>query len=231
MTSITEATLYSDIRSMLNEPTPLIWTNTELLAWIDQAARIIGAVTLSRELTVDDAISSTTGPTVEQTAYALLDSSIEEAPLIDAIIYYGSTTNTASVHTSALIKVHPRVFDNVVDDTEDYPKFWTVINETVYIWPPPKLTINDHVFQILYHDNVDEYFLAATTYYLRDELQEYVIWYAVAKAFEKVGKYAQSEQYMSIFNSFISFHRQDRLPKPVDSLEMMNVPDRTQMVQ
>lgn len=231
MTSITEASLYTDIRSMLNEPSALLWTNTELLAWIDQAARIIGAVTLCNETIVAENLVSTTVPTVEQTAYVLSDSSIEEAPLIETVIYYGGPANVMTSTTKTLMKVHPRVFYNVVDDTPGPSKYWTVINETLYIWPPPSVTENNFVIHLLYHDNVDEYYDGSSVYYLRDELQEYVIWYAVAKAFEKVSKYAQSEQYMSIFNSFLSFHRQDRIPKPVDSTEMMGIPDRTQMVQ
>ena len=229
MTSITEATLYSDIRSMLNEASALQWTNTELLAWIDQGARAIGAITLCNENVVPDYIDSAAA---EKTNYALLDSSIEEALLVSAIIYYGSAVADRSVTgTKALMKVHPRIFSNCTDDTPGAPVFWTVVNETIYIWPPPAVAQDGHCIQIYFYDNVDEYTLAGPLYQLRDELQEYVIWYAVAKAFEKVGKYAQAEQYMSIFNSFISFHRQDRIPKSVDSVEMMSVPDRTQMVQ
>ena len=228
MANITEASLYTDIRSMLGEPTSLLWTNTELLAWIDQAARIIGAVTLCNEAIVAETLNWAAG--VETTAYALSDSNIEEAPLIEAVIYYGGAVDVMTSTTRTLMKVHPRVFYNVVDDTPGPTKYWAVINEYLYIWPPPSTTENTFALHILYYDNADEYYTGAV-YLLRDELQEYVIWYAVAKAFEKVGKYAQSEQYMSIFNSFLSFHRQDRIPKPVDSIEMMGIPDRTQMVQ
>jgi len=67
------------------------------------------------------------------------------------------------------------------------------------------------------------------SYYLPDYVQEYMTWFAVSKYFDKMGKYAQANQYMSYFNKFLLFHRIDQSIKPIDSKDMMKTPDYTKV--
>jgi hypothetical protein len=58
-----------------------------------------------------------------------------------------------------------------------------------------------------------------------------VAWYAYAKCLERDRKPMQARQYMSIFENFIAFHRNDVSIEPVDSKDMMMVPDYTKIAQ
>ncbi|MFA6336098.1 MAG: hypothetical protein WCX48_11230, partial [Bacteroidales bacterium] len=71
----------------------------------------------------------------------------------------------------------------------------------------------------------------ADAQYLPEVLREDPIYYAVAQAFKRRKMYNQANMYETLFRNLVMFHRQDLYDKPVDSMDMMQWPDYTQVQQ
>lgn len=143
----------------------------------------------------------------------------------------GGVVSLAAAWTSsasALVRVHPRLFKNLDEGTAGPPVYWTEFDNYIHIHPVPSASEVGHELYIFYSANISE--SANKTIYLPDYLQEYVVFYAAGRAFEAQGKLAPAQQYMSIFNNFMRFHKAEKLIQPVDSRDMMKLPERTQFV-
>jgi len=223
-----ESELITQIRRLINEPTALIHSDTDITAWIDRGAEEISKMTLCNEsfaatkLVTGDYDYVGTGS----------DFNLKDCIEVESVMYWAGQDPDNNKGTTAysLVKTHPRQMGQNRDNTAGAPKEWWYIDgsNTLYIWPPPSASENGHYIQVLYYSQADTYNDGAN---IPDHLREYVIWYAAARAFEREGKYAQHEQYMSIFNNFCNFHRMDRHKIPADSKDMMKTQDKTQYIQ
>jgi len=236
--ALTTTTMITRVRRLLNEPTPLNYTDGQITDWIEQAARTIS----ERTLCVEEA--NTTCTLLNNTfldPYA--DLGISDCIKIETIIYLGEAAvppdyngllGAADPGPHALIKVHLRQFNHLnhlfAGTTADIPRYWCDVGGTVYWTPHHNTTYDGNMFYILYYKEADIYETGGT-YSLPEYMREYVLIYAYAKALAAENRVAQSAQYMSMFDNLMTFHRQDRYIKPVDSKDMMVLADNTQFVQ
>lgn len=227
-TPLTDTTSIVQVRSLINEPTALMFSDTDILAWLDEATSLVLQMTLCGE-DADNTFTLATG--VMEYAH----SSVYSAGCIktEALLYQADTVaNKWSSGAKCLIKITPRLFRQLDEGAAGAPIYWTEFNESIWIWPDPIAGVNTHKITCLFYKNITdtEKDASNTLQNLPEYMQEYVVWYAVAKAFERDGKYIQARQYYDIFYNFIMFSRQDVLYKPVDSKSMMKLGDNTQFV-
>ena len=219
--TLIEALLYTEIRALLNEPTARLFTDAQLLIWINRATAEIAQMSLCVE-DASDSIALATG--VWEYAHDLVGNLS-----IEAMWYTGSASavGTSSAAAYALTKVHARMIQHVCDDTAGPPRFWAYVpDEKIIFWPPPAAGQNGFLVQVLYYRSIDGTFTG-----LPLPFQHLVIWYTLAKAYERLNKYNHAQQYMSIFNNFLIYLRSIYHQLPVDSRDMMQLPDRTQIVR
>jgi len=217
MSDKSAANLITEVRTLINEENAVLFSDTDITAGLDFAinemskSMLFGGTSTSQQLS--------TG-----TQYYTYTSNL---PRPEAIIYYGAS-ETAPEDTAGtaktLIKTHPRQMAQNADRSTDGPPVeWWFADEKIWVYPAPSASENNHYLIILGWS-----YDAAYSTDVPDYLQEYTIWYALSKCFEKKKNYAAAQQYMAIFNSFIMFHRLDNFyPKPIDSKDMMKIQDRT----
>jgi len=233
--ALVTSTIRARVRRLLNEPTALNFTDGQIDDWIEEAARTISERTLGVE-ECNTAFQLATG----DADYTYTTAGITDCIKIEALIYIGDNAYDGDVGASttkafALTKIHPRQTEHLTHVYSataalNLPRYWWDVNNTIYIHPAPGSTYNLDYMLVLYYKKADIYETGAT-YYLPEELREYTIIYAYARALEANNKVSQSQQYMSIFDNFMAFHYTDRYFKPVDSKDMMTMPDRTQFAQ
>jgi hypothetical protein len=221
-TDKTAANIITEVRTLINEPTARFISDADITAWLDLATARIGAVTLFDEKTTTDTLEADTG------SYAYSANVTDDVAKIVAVVLCpnGSTNGTGAY---ALTRTHPRQFGNNKPYTKGRPTEYALYNESINVWPVPSSTTGSgDTLYIFYIDTPSGY---SDGTILPPYLQEYTILYCVAKSFEKMGKYAISEQYMSIFEEFLRFHRMDRFYQPVDSKDMLVIQDNARVIQ
>ena len=234
-TDLTDANLTTYVRRLINEPRPLIHSDADIVVWLNMGAQTMVQSGLGFEA-ADTTLVLASGvqdyPYIG-TNFVFAASGAHSCERIEYMIYSGQATaaglTESAVNTRSLIKIPPRLYRQLDSATGGEPKYWTDFGESVHIWPVPSGSEANNLVHIWYY-KIFPAFVSGSIATLPKWLQEYPIWYAVAKAFEREGKFAQAQQYYSYFWSFIMFHRQDRLYKPVDSKDMMRLPDNTQFV-
>lgn len=234
-----DATMIARARVLLNEPTALNFTDTEIQAWIDRAANYITTNARTSEM---GGVSYL--PLVAATsAYAFTDATITPSVLATAtaehVIEIDSVFYTAAVYASphvaqsgyALKKIHPRHMMHLATSTttQGAPLYWSTRGEYLMIYP---FSHDDQAgldVEILWYKVQSTYEDSGTTYNLPDHMKEYVLWYVMAQANFKLKRYSAANMFMGLFQKFLMFHRADGYPKPVDSMDMMIQPDYTQI--
>ena len=227
----TYAAIATEVRNLINEPSALFYTDAEIYAWTDYAAREIALNTLCCEkfLTITSTnaayiypfYSSGPGLGITETAKNIIH--------IESVMNNG--TSAAYTDTYGLQKFHPRLISHLKPNTSSTtPLYWSVAQKSLFLWPPTNgtaisLDVLYYELPIAYADSTT----SPTSYYLPEYMEEYVIWYALAKCYEKAGRPSQAQQYLSIFNSFIELHKTDRFIKHIDSHDMMKLPDFTKV--
>jgi len=224
MANITKANLLADIRSCLNEPVANVFSDTELYNWLDEAAQEYSKLTLGKENSSTFQLSTSTG------SYTYATAGCTNAHSIDTILYMGQYAVGEEGVTEPLAKVHPRMRGNIGEATTGQPREWYEMDRTIYVYPTPASGQNGKYLKVLFYDYATEYFTTAgSVYNLQEHAQEFLIFYVLAKAFEKDGKYGQAVANESIFRSFCGFLREDRIRKLPDSTDMLKQPDFTQV--
>jgi len=213
MTDITKAQLIVEIRELINEPSAVLFSDTDIGAEIDFAANEMSKAMLFGETCTEQQLATTT----QSYAYTT------NLPRPEAIIYYGSSNTVPGTTARTLIKTHGKQMRHNAIRANGVPFEWWFADEKIWVYPIPAAGQNSHYLLILAH-NYQSYDESVVP----DYLQEYTVWYALAKCMEKKKNYAAAQQYMGIFDSFMMFHRLDTvLPKEVDSKDMMKTQDRT----
>jgi len=217
--TLADAAVITEVRTLLGEPTARRLTDAQLTRWIDKAALIICSRNLAYE-----AVATIT-MTANITAYTTLTDCIA----VKSAIYLGTTTSgIASDTTKALLKMHPRHAAHIQASTAGDPQEYFFFDDTFYVWPKPS-TIN--IIDVLYYKYPSTFTGANEFVELKLHMEQYVIWFVFAMALKSLNKMAQAYQYMSYFNNFLDFHKKTDLEFPIDSEDMMNLPDYTQYVQ
>lgn len=212
----TAAEALQQVRVLLNEPSPLFWTADEINKWIQEATADISTKTLCVEK--KDTIALATN-TLEYTALETLGAgAIANIIKVHAVIY-----NNDSTTYTGLVKIHPRMIQHLPEATSGVPKYYYHFASRIGFFPIPSSSENGHS-PIIYFSISDETITNLPYYY-----QLGAIYYAVAMARQKEGNNAEAQQFYSMYVNSVYFHRADLYQRGIDSKDMFQIPDRTQV--
>lgn len=210
--SLTLSDAISRVRYVLNETTPAFWTDNEITAWIQEGTEIVASKTLMVE---DDQVID---PLIEnQLSY----SSSDETWIGDMIEPYAAIYDDGSNNYKGLIKVHPRQLGNVATFTAGAPKYYTLHNRMLFIWPLSSAAVAAAgSIRVLFSKETDD--ITALT----DEFQHLPVNYAIGKAKQKDQKFAEANAMFAMFHNDANFERADKHVRETDSIESFKIPRR-----
>jgi hypothetical protein len=223
MASFPKSTVLARVRTLLREPTARLYSDTELNAWIDEAARAVSVLTLCNE-TKDAAITLS-----EHIPYVDLTKDFIE---ITSVVLLPSGSNSSA--DIGLQRIVPGMVGHgevglSSDTTGIYPKFYFYIQDTtpaLFVWPPP-ITDAAHKVDVYGFTMVDSYGGAGSET-LPDELQHITIDYVMCMAKVKAKKHSTAASYMKRFIDNCASVRNDVYERLmlVDTKDMLHIPDR-----
>lgn len=218
--TLTDAFIITEVRRLINEPTARRITDAQIGNWIDEAVQKITRNSLGYAATATVTLIANTVEYADELTGCIT---------VKGATYLGTgTSGLASTATKSLLKMHPRHFSNIRSSTAGVPQEYLWFDEDFYVWPLPNVT---HKVEVYYYRTFSTTMSANAFQTLPPQYEPYYTWYAYAKALMKLGKPQQAMQYMSMFDNFIAFHRSQELIHPVDSEDMMTLPDRTEYVK
>ena len=210
--SLTLSQAETQVRDALNEATAVFWTDAQITQWIQEGVRVFSSKTLMVEDTQDITLIE------NQLNY----SSSDEAWLDDLIEPYAAIYRSAAAGTTykGLIKIHPRQIGNVPLSTIGPPKYYTMHDRKIYIFPMTSaaLVAAGATVSVLHAKETDD--ITALT----DEYQHLPILYAVAKCKQRDMKFQESGAMLSQFFQEIAYEREDKHGREVDSLDKFQIP-------
>jgi hypothetical protein len=237
MAIYTKAQLYTELRDILNDPTPGNYvSNTELNAWIDRAARNISALTLCYTT-----ISTSSGvPTTFETITTVASTyryniGLTGAPYTKFINVHSVTFEPAATTPYGLQRIDVRHFGHGFAKGETgaavVPKYYFVFGNSLYIWPSPIGTANVGTYIKVYGNVSCEDYVHTDTlevYGLPDRLQPVVMDFALSCAYQKIGKFQKASMHMSNYLAAIEFERKDNYDRKMspESKDMYEIPTR-----
>ena len=210
--SLTLATAITEIRSNLNEATAVFWSDAEITVWIQEGTTLFSSKTLMVEDTQD----------ITLVASQLIYDSSDETWIGNLIEPYAAIYRNATAGTTykGLVKIHPRQIGNVALDTAGPPKYYTMHDRQIYIFPMTTATLVSAGATVsVLHAKLTNDITALT-----DEYQHLPVLYATAKAKQKDQKYGEAGVLLSQFFQEIAFERDDKHSREVDSLDMFKIP-------
>jgi len=223
-----DALLTTEVRTLLGEPVARRVSDAEIVRWINKAVTVITQRNLASGTTSSVAL------TTNQVEYTAATLGMTDCIFVRGVVYNGAVISTPEIMGSgakALLKMHPRHFSNIRASTAGTPQEWLWFDDVLYIWPLPSVTATYGITVFYYRTIPDISTANVFDNYIQMHYQPYLIWYAYACALMKMGKHEQAVQYMSYFDNFLAFHRDnDNLDVGVDSADMMNLPDRVEFV-
>lgn len=199
--SYTKEQIRTEIRALLNEPSPSFFSNTEIDEWIDLAALDISTKTLCVEA------SGTV---------ALVSGTLEYNEPSDCIKVY-----TCLLDKAGLLKIHPRQLAHINPDTSGTPLYYYHFANKLGFYPVPGASVGGHNVTVLFSKQTDD------ITEIPDEYQAYAIQYGVIQGKIKDGKYGQAAALLTAYLNALVFHRQDLYERGVESKDMQKIPDRT----
>jgi hypothetical protein len=206
--AITLANAITRVRDNITEATAAFWEDSMIEEWIKEGARIFSTVTLLVEDTEDLTLVQS------QLKYTISDHSW----IGDCIeIYAGIYDNGSNVY-KGLIKAHPRMLGHLDEFDPGPPKYITMHNRQIYIWPLPDSVVSSNTVSVLYSKESED------ITEINDEYQSFIIIYATAKAKERDRKFSEAASLMSQFYTMLNFERQDKHAREVDSLDKFMIP-------
>lgn len=142
-----------------------------------------------------------------------------------ACVYHKGKVSDSSMSYRGLTRIHPRMIDHLEPTADGEPYYWWYYNDKIGVYPIPD-SAQELDCVLLYHSRVVEDIAD-----LPDMYQSFAILKAVAMARRKAGNFAEAMQYEQMYLNSIMFHRLDLYEKGVDSQDMFQVPDRTQVAR
>ena len=213
--ALTKANALSEVRRQLGEPTSVVFTDTDINAWLDIGARNVSAVTLCAPFSY-----AYTPVTI---AYKISMSS-DDIIKVKAVTY---SPDTGPTETYALQRITPSQFGHVGDKVGTLPYYWFHFDEYLYIWPPVAAAVTSQRIVVYGYQLVSSYGTNGDS--LPDYLNPLCIDYAVAMAYCKDGKYQKSARAFQRYMSQLMRYRRDITDsiEAVDTLDMHKIPDKT----
>lgn len=223
-THFTDTTLTTRVRYLINEPTALTVEDSEIQAWFKQAA-----MEISKNRLVERIKEFQMTQNDYEIALSGSPSSITDCYDIETVMYLGATQTASGTTTRCLLKMHPRQIAHVKGITAvTVPTYWYYENGNLGIYPA--ISAASKWFKIFYYALVYDWEDNGNgDYFLPEWSEEYMVFFALSKYFDKMGKPNQANQYMSYFNKFLLHHRIDQFIKPTDSKDMLKTPDYTKV--
>lgn len=208
--SLTLADAIIEVRATLNEEEPEFWDDDELTSWLQEGVRQFSTKTLMVEDT------ESLDPLIEnQLRYTVAD----ETWIGDLLEIYTAIYDDGSNTYKGLIKVHPRQIGNVATFTSGTPKYYSMHDRSLYIWPLSTAAIAAAgTISFLFAKETDD--ITALT----DEYQHLAITYAIAKAKQKDQKFTDSSNLFSQFWNDVNFERADKHDREVESYSNFKIP-------
>lgn len=209
----TVAEARQQVRAILNEPTPIFWTNNEIDKWVQEACVDITTKTLCYEKSGDITLVSTPVLT-----YGTVGSdSVDDIIKIYGAVYY----NTANTYRG-LTKIHPRQVSHL-ESTAGEPYYYYHFGDEVGIFPVTNAAIVTAGGKVkVFYSMADETITNLPYYY-----QLPAIIYAAAMARRKERKEAEATQFYTMYVNALGFYRADLYERGLDSKEMFEIPDRS----
>jgi hypothetical protein len=211
--ALTLSQCITEVRDLLNEPTEVFWSDTEITNWIKEGCRDFS----SKSLMVEAEGQITLGAT------KLSYSSSDAAFIANIVEPYAALYNNGSAAWKGLIKIHPRMIGNEATNTAGDPKYYCLHNKKIYIWPTTSaaLVSAGAYITLLYATETDSIVALA------DEFQHIPLLYAKAKCKYKDQKFAEGNALMAMYNSFVAFERQDKHEREQDTMDMFKIKTRS----
>ena len=205
------ANAIEEVRYILNEPTQVFWSDTEITAWIKEGVRDFSSKALMYENV--GTITLATGK--------LYYTSVDAAFLADMIEPYSCLYYDGSSY-KGIIKIHPRMVGNEATNTTGEPKYYAVHGRNFFVWPATSdaVVAAGGTLTVLYAKETDDITV------LKDEFQHLPMLYAAAKAKMKDQKFAEATSLMTMYLNFVAFERQDKHAREEDTLDMFKVKPR-----
>lgn len=239
MAFYTKAYLLAETRAILNEPTALFWTDTELNDFIDWGARTISGITLCNPVT--EVIS----PGAGFVADGLWANSTTDFIKIDDVSIVSSTSVVKHLQRTDIRAFgHGAGTWGAAGDTDRQPLRYYIHGAdstststtaqpitTIFLWPVPKgIWLTSATLNVYGYRVAQEYVRDTTVYEIPDRLQGYLIDFVLACAYAKSGKYSLTSRHMATFMQNAAFDRRNvyEAKRIVDSKDRFDIPDRTQ---
>jgi hypothetical protein len=203
------ANAITEVRDNLNESTAVFWSDAQITKWIQEGVRSFSSKTLMVEDTqIIDPLKQST----------LSYSSSDESWIGDIIEPYAAIYYDGSSKYKGLIKIHPRQIGNLALGTAGAPKYYCMHDRNIYIFPMSSAAVaGTGTITVLFAKETDD--ITAVT----DEYQHLPIIYATAKAKQRDQKYGDATALLAQFFQEISFERQDKHAREVDSLDNFRI--------
>jgi len=207
--ALTLTTATTEVRDALNEEIAKFWTDAQIQNWIKEGCRIFSSKTLLVE--AEDTITLIADQLVYQysdgAAYQWINNCIEP---------YAAIYNDGGTVYKGLIKSNPRKLGNVATFTAGVPKYYSLHNRKLYIWPltTAALVTGGSTISILYATYTEDIADIA------DDYQHLPIIYAVAKCKQKDQKFGEANALMQQFYAEVDFERKDKHGREEDTLDM-----------
>lgn len=219
----TEATLITEARTMLREPTALRWTNDDITAAIRRGARILSGITLC--VPIKEAVT-----TFADRIWNLLTAKfirIESVQLLGGLT--GNTT-VKGLERLDLLKFQHGIAGGAADDTNRYPIAYWHFGNYLYLWPAPKGDAVGEVINVWGYRTASAFtYTSDTVYEIPDHLQPILLDYVLAECWTKAGKHSSSHLHFSRFIAEAGFNRTDVHDRELmtDSMDKTRIPDHT----
>jgi hypothetical protein len=231
MALYTLANIYTEIRDIINDPTPGNFvSNTELNAWANWGARIMSSATLCYTSTA----TSSGVPTLTETVTTVA-STYRYTLTAQFLKIHSVTFEPAATTPYGLQRIDPRMFGHGyavgVTGAAVVPKYYWHFGSSLYIWPSPIGAANVGTYIKVYGSICAEDYVHTDTlevYGLPDRLQESVLEFVLSCCYQKMGRFKKAGFHMSNFLSAIEFERKDNYDRKMspESKDMYEIPTR-----
>jgi hypothetical protein len=194
--------LRGQVRQLLNDGSPVFWTDTEIGDWIDQAVVDI----------------STKGRCVEHVFVLPLQTASQAYPLTISQPYViGIEAVTNADDGAALAQLRTRQFGHVSTGTDMRPSSYAFFANTLLFFPVPKTPHTVFVWCWVWTTILE---------LLPDGYENLVILYTLMKARLKEQRYAEAAQLNNMYLAELQFQRNDLQDREPDSKEKLRLADR-----
>ena len=202
--STTAATIITNARYYLNEPTAVLWSDAELLVWVNEGSTDIAARTHS--MVAIDNISLV----ANQIEYTIEEPSTNLYSGILAVIYI----NPSSVRVG-LIKSNPRSIGH--SSASGIPTYWYEIGDKIGIYPKLS-TVTTNSIDVYYVERPASV-SSGTNILIPAQYDNALIKYVASRAWLKDGQFAKSNRLHAEYLEELDRYRVDYAEQPLTTPE------------